>query len=81
MTDLPLGETPKPPPQAPRLIVEVRSEPRLGDKAILAPGTALSVGRTERAGLAIETDAQLSGVHFELAWDGARRKLRERGIK
>ncbi len=53
-------------------IVEVRFGPSRGQKLALAPGTTARVGRTERADLVVPRDAALAGVHFEVAWDGAR---------
>lgn len=61
----------------PRLIVEVRYGRQAGTKVVLEPGRSLKVGRTERADLVLAHDEHLSGVHFELAWDGARCALRD----
>src|SRR5688572_33373900 len=63
----------------PRLIVEVRYGKLAGTKAVVDPGSALRVGRTELADLVVSHDAQMSGTHFELAWDGARCALRDLG--
>jgi hypothetical protein len=63
---------------SPRLIIEVRTG-ALRTKAIVAPGAKLRVGRTERADVVIERDPGISGVHFELAWDGSRAALRDLG--
>jgi hypothetical protein len=63
---------------SPRLIVEVRTG-AVRTKAIVAPGAKLCVGRTERADLVIERDAGISGLHFELAWDGTSATLRDLG--
>jgi pSer/pThr/pTyr-binding forkhead associated (FHA) protein len=60
-----------------RAILEVRLGSESGRKAILTPGMVLRVGRTDSADLMIPKDPQLSGVHFELSWDGARCKLRD----
>lgn len=62
-----------------RLIVEVRSGARIGAKAAVAPGASILVGRTERADLVVDRDAQLSGAHFEITWDGAAATLRDLG--
>lgn len=64
---------------APHLIVEVRLGPRRGTKAVLRPGEALAVGRSDLADLAVPEDASLSPRHFELRWDGARSRLRDLG--
>jgi hypothetical protein len=63
----------------PRLIVEVRWGKLAGTKASIDPGGRLRVGRTELADLPIPHDGKLSGVHFELAWDGQTAKLRDLG--
>ena len=60
-----------------RVIVEVRWGPLQGRKAIIEAGKALRVGRTDRADLVVPHDAKLSGVHFELAWDGSTCRLRD----
>ena len=60
-----------------RAIVEVRSGLLLGAKAILSPGEKLRIGRTERAHLIVPRDAQMSGLHCELSWDGAACTLRD----
>ena len=62
-----------------RAIVEVRSGPLLGAKAILLPGEALRIGRTERAHLVVARDAHMSGLHCEIRWDGERCLLRDEG--
>jgi len=62
-----------------RAIVEVRFGPLAGKKAVIEPGGRLRVGRTERADLVVAHDRQMSAVHFELAWDGARCILRDPG--
>jgi hypothetical protein len=61
----------------PRLIVEVRYGKLAGKKAVVLPGGSLRVGRTDLADLVIAHDGQMSGVHFELAWDGARCAFRD----
>lgn len=60
-----------------RAIVEVRSGPLLGAKAIIAPGEKLRIGRTERAHLVVPRDGQMSGLHCEIAWDGQVCTLRD----
>jgi len=62
-----------------RFILEVRAGRRRGRKALIAPGATLRVGSTERADLLVPGDAQMSGAHFELAWDGAKCRLRDLG--
>jgi hypothetical protein len=63
----------------PRLIVEVRYGRLAGTKVAVEPGRSLKVGRTERADLVLAHDEHMSGVHFELTWDGARCALRDLG--
>jgi pSer/pThr/pTyr-binding forkhead associated (FHA) protein len=59
--------------------VEVRYGKLAGTKAVVEPGRALRVGRTELADLVVAHDTQMSGAHFEIAWDGARCSLRDLG--
>lgn len=54
-----------------RVIVEVRYGPMASRKSVLEPGGALRVGRTDQADLMVPHDEHMSGVHFELTWDGA----------
>ncbi len=60
-----------------RLVVAVRGGALDGTKAVVAPNGTLRVGRIDRADLAIERDASMSGVHFEIVWDGATCTLRD----
>ncbi|WP_438030762.1 DUF4123 domain-containing protein [Sorangium sp. So ce233] len=62
-----------------RAIVEVRHGPMKGQKAAIAPGGRLRVGRVDRADLAIPGDAQMSALHFEVRWDGAVLRLKDLG--
>jgi pSer/pThr/pTyr-binding forkhead associated (FHA) protein len=59
-----------------RAIVELRHGPAGGTKMILSPGERLCVGRKPRAQWII-SDKQMSGVHFEIAYDGARCEVRD----
>ncbi len=59
-----------------RVITEILWGKLRGSRAVIAPGDSLRVGRTDRAKLVIAHDRQLSGAHFELAYDGERCKLR-----
>lgn len=61
----------------PRLIVEVRYGKLAGTKAIVEPSKSLRVGRTDLSDLVIPHDGNMSGVHFELQWDGRRCLLRD----
>ncbi|AKT42615.1 DUF4123 domain-containing protein [Chondromyces crocatus] len=63
----------------PRCIVEIRWGRLSGTKGVIPPGGALRVGRTERADLSVPHDAQLSALHFQLSWDGARCALQDLG--
>jgi hypothetical protein len=60
-----------------RLIVEVRWGAHAGRKAVVEPGRVLRVGRAEPAELVLPDDTGVSGLHFELAWDGAACLLRD----
>lgn len=61
-----------------RAILEVRTGRSSGLKAVLAPDERIRVGRVERADLVV-ADTRMSGVHFEVAWDGERCRLRDLG--
>lgn len=61
----------------PRLIVEVRYGKMAGTKKVLEPAKSLRVGRTDLSDLVIGHDGTMSGVHFELQWDGTRCLLRD----
>jgi len=62
---------------APRVIVAVKWGPLDGRRAVLAPGDVLRVGRGERASLVVPHDRQMSALHLELSWDGARCRFRD----
>ena len=53
-----------------RLIVEIVDGRLRGTRRVLTPGSQLTIGRTDKADLAIANDKQLSGVHLTLVWDG-----------
>ncbi|MBK9262780.1 MAG: DUF4123 domain-containing protein [Polyangiaceae bacterium] len=59
-----------------RAILEMRRGPENGAKAVLAPGERIRVGRKPRAQWIVRDD-QMSGVHFEVEWDGARCEVRD----
>jgi hypothetical protein len=63
-----------------RAILEVRGvhPPPPVRRVVLEPGEVLRVGRTDLADLQVSRDRQMSGVHFELSWDGARCQVRDR---
>jgi pSer/pThr/pTyr-binding forkhead associated (FHA) protein len=61
----------------PRAILAVQWGPQRGKRAVLHPGASLRVGRAEWADLKVPNDRQMSGVHFEVAWDGARATVRD----
>jgi pSer/pThr/pTyr-binding forkhead associated (FHA) protein len=50
-----------------------------GRKALVEQGQVLRVGRSEPAALVLPHDAQLSGLHFELAWDGRTCRVADLG--
>lgn len=58
------------------MILEVCLGDGRGRKASVAPGGTLKVGRAERADFAFVKDERMSALHFELAWDGTRARLR-----
>lgn len=58
-----------------RIIVLIEWGPRRWHKAILEPGRRLRVGRNERADFVVPHDEEMSGLHFELTWDGSRCEL------
>lgn len=60
-----------------RAIVEVPWGPHRGARVVLAPGDVLRVGR-HGEGLDLPRDPQISRIHFELAWDGARCLVRDK---
>ncbi len=53
-----------------RAIVEVRWARAPVRKVVIEPGGTLSIGRSERADLAIPDDRTLSARHCEIQWDG-----------
>src|SRR5258707_590612 len=63
--------------QPQRVIVAVKWGPLDGRRAVLSPGEVLRVGRGERAGLVVPHDRQMSALHVELTWDGARCRFRD----
>jgi hypothetical protein len=60
-----------------RVIVLVTWGPRRWQKALIEPRQRLTVGRHARAGLSMPHDERMSGLHFELTWDGSRCELRD----
>ncbi len=55
----------------------VHPPPRLR-RVILEPGQLLRVGRTDLAHFQVPNDRQMSGVHFEISWDGASCQVQHR---
>jgi Domain of unknown function (DUF4123)/Inner membrane component of T3SS, cytoplasmic domain len=53
-----------------RVIVAVLGGPHGQRRAVVEPGRAIRVGRSEMMDLALPQDAGLSAAHFELRWDG-----------
>lgn len=60
-----------------RAILEVKWGPSRFRKAAIEPGATLRVGRQEKADFVIAGDPDLSGLHFELRWDGATCVVRD----
>jgi hypothetical protein len=52
------------------IYLEIMSGPLTGKQAAVPEDRALTVGRGERAGLAVPGDTRISGVHFAVEWDG-----------
>lgn len=65
--------------RATRAIVEIRFGRLQGRKAVLDPGGTLRLGRAAPAELVVPDDAQMSPEHCEIAWDGARCRVRDLG--
>lgn len=59
-----------------RAIVEMRRGSENGAKAILNPGERIRIGRKPKAQW-IVADDQMSGVHFEVEWDGSKCEVRD----
>lgn len=53
-------------------ILQVRWGPMAYQKAIIAPGQVLRVGRAPAKGLAVAHDEELADEQFEVAWSGRR---------
>ena len=67
------------PEPAVRVVVLIDWGSKRWQKALIAPGERLRVGRFERADLVLPHDAAMSGLHFEISWDGARCAMRDMG--
>ena len=65
--------------EAPRAILEIPWGRAAVRKALIAPGDRLTVGRSAPARVVVPHDRQMSGVHFELSWDGERCRIRDLG--
>lgn len=52
-----------------RVVLTITSGPREGTKLLLTPHQSLTIGRTERADVALPSDTKLSGCHFEVLAD------------
>jgi pSer/pThr/pTyr-binding forkhead associated (FHA) protein len=60
-----------------RAILQVRWGPMAFRKAVLEPGQVLRVGRDEATDFALPHDSLLGGMHFELAWNGSKCRIRD----
>ncbi|MDI1450237.1 DUF4123 domain-containing protein [Polyangium sp. 6x1] len=60
-----------------RVILEVQWGRLASKRAALTPGGSLRVGRTELADFVVAHDRRMSGMHFEVSWDGARCLVRD----
>lgn len=65
--------------RAMQVILEVQWGPLASQRAVLAPGKSVRVGRTNLADFVVSHDRQMSSRHFELSWDGSRCHLRDLG--
>lgn len=59
------------------VILEVRSGPLTLRRAVIAPGSELSVGRTSLVDFAVPDDDAMSQRHFALRWDGSTCEVRD----
>ncbi|HVK66855.1 MAG TPA: DUF4123 domain-containing protein [Polyangium sp.] len=59
-----------------RAILELRWGPEGGTKKVLSPGDRLRIGRKTKAQWVVP-DKHMSGVHFEVAYDGTRVEVRD----
>lgn len=59
-----------------RAILEVRTGRSSGTKSVLAKDDRVRVGRVDLADMVVP-DSKMSGVHFEISWDGERCTLRD----
>jgi hypothetical protein len=68
------------PPSQPlrRGILMILWGPHAFRKIVLEPGQTLTIGRTDRANIAVN-DPQLSGVHFSIWWSGRQALVRDLG--
>lgn len=64
---------------AARAILSVRWGPLASRKVLIAPGTAIRVGRGEPADFVVPHDPKMDAVHFEVRWDGAQCAIRDLG--
>ena len=62
-----------------RAILSVRWGPLASRKALIAPGAAIRVGRSEPSDFVVPHDPKMDPVHFEVRWDGARCEIRDLG--
>ncbi|MDI3289608.1 DUF4123 domain-containing protein [Polyangium sp. 15x6] len=62
-----------------RVIVEVQWGRLASQRAALEPGGSLRVGRTEVSDFVVSHDRRMSGLHFEVSWDGACCLVRDLG--
>ncbi|MRG97574.1 DUF4123 domain-containing protein [Polyangium spumosum] len=62
-----------------RVILEVQWGRLASKRAALTPGQRLRVGRTDLSDFVVSHDRRMSGLHFELSWDGAWCRVRDLG--
>ena len=61
------------------IALHIESGPSAHAPVPLRPGTTIQVGRSSRASVTLPNDSFLSGVHFEVAFDGETCTLRDLG--
>ncbi len=62
-----------------RAVLLVRNGPMKGQRAVLAPGATLTIGRSEQASLVIPGDRQMSALHCAVTWSNGVCQLRDLG--
>jgi pSer/pThr/pTyr-binding forkhead associated (FHA) protein len=64
---------------ASQLVLDTLTGFREGQRILLRAGETATVGRTERADLAVSDDFQISSIHFSLDWQEGNFRIRDLG--